>query len=100
MDILFIVSQWPSVRIPHLRALTTARAIENQCFAVLCNSCGTAGKTVYGGTSSIVNPWGETLALAGTGEETVSADCDLSIVKNIRKTINVFRDRRPELYEL
>ena len=100
MDILFIVSQWPSVRIPHLRALTTARAIENQCFAVCCNSCGTAGETVYGGTSSIVNPWGETLALAGETEQTITADCDLSVVQNIRGTINVFRDRRPEIYSL
>ena len=100
MDILFIVSQWPSVRIPHLRALTTARAIENQCFAVCCNSCGTAGETVYGGTSSIVNPWGETLALAGETEQTITAECDLSVVQNIRGTINVFRDRRPEIYSL
>ena len=100
MDVLFIVSQWPSVRIPHLRALTTARAIENQCFAVCCNSCGTAGQTVYGGASSVVDPWGETLALAGAAEQTISAVCDLSIVKNIRETINVFRDRRPELYTL
>jgi omega-amidase len=100
MDVLFIVSQWPRVRIPHLRALTTARAIENQCFAVCCNSCGTAGETVYGGASSIVNPWGETLALAGETEQTITADCDLSVVRNIRETINVFHDRRPEIYSL
>ena len=32
MDVLFVVSQWPAARIPHLRALTVARAIENQMF--------------------------------------------------------------------
>ena len=100
MDMLFVVSQWPRVRIPHLLALTKARAIENQAFVVCCNSCGTAGETVYGGNSSIHDPWGETLALAGDGEETITADCDLTVVKGIRETINVFRDRRPELYHV
>ncbi|MBR2080447.1 MAG: carbon-nitrogen family hydrolase [Oscillospiraceae bacterium] len=100
MDVLFVVSQWPSVRIPHLLALTKARAIENQAFVVCCNSCGQAGETVYGGNSSIHDPWGETLTLAGAKEETITADCDLSVLKNIRETINVFRDRRPELYNV
>lgn len=99
LDMLFVVSQWPRIRIPHLLALSKARAIENQMFVVCCNSCGTAGETVYGGNSSIHDPWGETLALAGSGEEILTADCDLSIVKGIRDSINVFRDRRPELYE-
>lgn len=100
IDMLFVVSQWPKVRIPHLLALTKARAIENQMFVVCCNSCGTAGETVYGGNSSVHDPWGETLALAGSGEEILTADCDLSVVKGIRDSINVFRDRRPEIYEM
>ena len=45
MDMLFVVSQWPRARISHLRALTVARAIENQMFVVCCNSCGDAGDT-------------------------------------------------------
>ena len=100
LDMLFVVSQWPSVRIPHLLALTKARAIENQMFVVCCNSCGVAGSTVYGGNSSIHDPWGETLAQAGYEEEILTADCDLSIVRGIRESINVFRDRRPELYKI
>lgn len=100
VDMLFVVSQWPAIRVPHLRALTTARAIENQMFVVCCNSCGTAGKTVYGGNSAVIEPWGETIALAGTSEEIITADCDLSVVAGIRNSINVFRDRRPELYQL
>ena len=100
LDMLFVVSQWPRVRIPHLLALSKARAIENQMFVVCCNSCGTAGETVYGGNSSVHDPWGETLAQAGSGEEILTADCDLSVVKGIRDSINVFRDRRPELYEM
>ena len=98
LDMLFVVAQWPNARTHHLRSLCIARAIENQMFLVCCNSCGTAGKITHGGNSSVVDPWGETLALAGEGEEIISADCDLQILENIRSTIRVFRDRRPELY--
>lgn len=100
LDMLFVVSQWPKVRTFHLRSLTTARAIENQMFVVCCNSCGTAGETVYGGNSAIIDPWGETLALAGEKEELLTANCDLQILNHIRGSIPVFRDRRPELYNI
>lgn len=100
LDMLFVVSQWPKVRTFHLRSLTTARAIENQMFVVCCNSCGTAGETVYGGNSAIIDPWGETIALAGETEEIIAQNCDMGILENIRATIPVFRDRRPELYNI
>lgn len=99
LDMLFVVSQWPKARTFHLRSLTTARAIENQMFVVCCNSCGAAGKMVYGGNSAIIDPWGTTLVLAGEDEQLISADCDLSILQQIRDSINVFADRRPELYQ-
>ena len=99
LDMLFVVSQWPAVRIPHLLALTKARAIENQMFVVCCNSCGKAGETVYGGNSSVHDPWGETIAKAGDAEETITAECDMDIISGIRSNINVFNDRRPELYK-
>ena len=98
LDMLFVVSQWPKVRTFHLRSLTTARAIENQMFVVCCNSCGVAGETVYGGNSAVIDPWGETIALAGESEEILQCECNLGILDSIRSTIPVFRDRRPELY--
>lgn len=98
LDMLFVVSQWPKERIFHLRSLTTARAIENQVFVVCCNACGNAGETVYGGNSAIIDPWGETLALAGTSEQLLSASCDLTVLNNIRSSIPVLRDRRTDLY--
>lgn len=100
MDVLFIAAQWPAVRLAHLHALVTARAIENQCFAVCCNSCGTAGETVYGGASMVADPWGRTLAMAGAQEALLTADCDRGALRQIRSAIDVFRDRRPELYHL
>lgn len=98
LDVLFLVSQWPTVRLAHLQLLTAARAVENQMFTVCCNSCGTAGETVYAGGSQIVDPWGTILARAEAKEQLLTADLDLSILDNIRNSIHVFRDRRPELY--
>ena len=101
VDMMFMVSQWPLVRVPHLDALTKARAIENQMFMVCCNSAGKAGETVYGGNSSVNDPWGVTIAHAkGQEEEIIIADCDTSILDGIRNSINVFRDRRPEIYNV
>ena len=100
MDMLFVVSQWPAARIGHLRALTVARAIENQAFVVCCNSCGDAGDTHYGGSSAVIDPWGETLALAGKTEQILTAECKLDVLEGIRRSINVFRDRRAELYRV
>ena len=100
LDLLFVVSQWPGVRTAHLRTLTTARAIENQMFVVCCNSCGTAEDTVYGGSSAVIDPWGETIALAGTQEEILMGECSMDTLDKIRSTIPVFRDRRPELYHI
>lgn len=99
-DFLFMVSEWPDIRVPHLKALVTARAIENQMFAVCCNSCGRAGETKYGGNSMIVDPWGETLASAKGEEEIITADCNTDVLSNIRSSINVFADRRADIYKL
>ena len=100
LDMLFVVSQWPKERIFHLSTLNTARAIENQMFVVCCNSCGTAGKTVYGGKSAIIDPWGQTVVAAGEYEEILTGDCDLNTLTYIRNTIPVFRDRKPDLYNI
>jgi len=100
LDVLFVVSQWPKERIFHLQSLTVARAIENQMFVVCCNSCGTANGTVYGGNSAAVDPWGQVIFRGDEEEKILTAELDLNILRDIRKSIHVFRDRRPELYRL
>ncbi len=99
IDLLFVVAQWPAIRRAHWRALTQVRAIENQCFLCSTNSCGVAGATVFGGTSTIYDPWGEPLVTGGSKEMILTADLDFTVLENIRESINVFRDRRPELYQ-
>lgn len=100
VDVMFVVAQWPAIRTPHIDTLTLARAIENQMFLAFTNSVGTAYGTTCGGSSALIDPWGVRLAHAGDKEEIISADFDLSVIKGIRESINVFRDRKPELYKV
>ncbi len=100
VEMLFVVSQWPYQRIEHLKTLSAARAIENQMFVAVCNSCGKADDVVFGGNSRIIDPWGNVLAFAGEKEEIVSADCDFGIINQIRSSINIFNDRKPDLYNI
>ena len=98
LDMLFVVSQWPEARIPHLQTLTAARAIENQVFLVCCNACGMAGDTRFGGNSLILDPLGNPIAQAGETEQILTGVCDLQVLTSIRGSIPVFQDRCPELY--
>ena len=98
VELLFVPAQWPAKRAMHLDTLARARAIENQMFLALCNSA--ASDTGCGGHSAVIDPWGEYLAQAGEGEEIITAEVDFSVIQGIRSSINVFRDRRPELYKV
>ena len=98
MDILFAVAQWPKSRRKQLNCMLRARAIENQCYAVLTNGCGEANEVRFGGGSVIVDPLGETLAIAGGSERIITAELDLSLLGPMRAALPVLLDRRPELY--
>lgn len=95
---LFVVAEWPLSRLSHWRSLLIARAIENQCFIIACNRSGNDPKNEFAGHSMIIDPWGEVIAEAGASEEILSAAIDLDLVKEIRKQIPIFEDRRPDLY--
>ena len=97
-EVLFIPAQWPKKRRGHWETLLAARAIENQFFVAACNSC--ASDTLCGGSSRILDPWGSVLAAADDSERVFSAELDLSALDEIRATINVYRDRRPQLYQI
>ena len=42
----------------------------------------------------------ERIAAAGPSEEIITGDLDFSVIEGIRSSINVYRDRRPELYRV
>lgn len=98
IEVLFVPAQWPAKRRGHWETLLSARAIENQIFVAACNSC--AADTLCGGSSRILDPLGTVLASADGGETVFSATLDLAALGEIRETIHVYRDRRPQLYEI
>ena len=100
VQVLFTASQWPEQRIGQLDILSKARAVENQMYTVLCNSCGIAYDTVFGGCSQIISPLGDVLVKAADKEEIISAELDFELTDSIRSSINVFNDRKPELYNI
>ncbi|MGV3244400.1 carbon-nitrogen family hydrolase [Staphylococcus sp. 11261D007BR] len=97
-EILFYVAQWPKARLNHWRQLLQARAIENDCFVVATNSCGTDHSTEYAGHSMVVDPNGNILAEAGEEETVLTVDIDISNVSKQRQAIPVFDNMRPDVY--
>ena len=97
---------FPHPRLAHWKTLVRARAIENQMFMVGTNQVGSedlgaAGVVTYFGDSTIVDPWGETVAEASEeGEDLLTAAIDLDMADEVRARMSVLRDRRPELYRL
>ena len=100
VDVLFVPAQWPLARKQHWVTLTTARAIENQMYVCAVNGCGWAGETRYGGNSVLISPWGEEIIHLGAEETIGTGEIDLSVIRDIRNSINVFRARKPALYKL
>jgi len=61
-DILLYVANWPDRRSHAWKTLLTARAIENQCYAVGVNRVGNDGNNIYhSGNSLVADPLGELL---------------------------------------
>ena len=98
-DIAFYVAQWPQARLKHWQSLLQARAIENDMYIVGCNACGDDGSTQYAGHSMVVDPNGEILEEVGATEKCITLSLDLDKVKQQRKAIPVFENRRKELYK-
>lgn len=85
-DVILYVANWPVKRRAAWDALLVARAIENQCYVVGANRVGTDRLgCVYDGGSVVVHPYGNIVARAGVGEETVfMADIDMAGLSEYR----------------
>jgi predicted amidohydrolase len=98
-DVFALSSAWPFPRVEHLRALATARAIENQSYVVLSNRVGTDLGVAFCGTSCIIDPYGVVIAAASSDrEELIVADVSADIVRSVRQAMPVLDHRRPEVY--
>ncbi len=97
-EIICVSALWPLERIDHWSLLLKARAVENQLFVIGTNGCGIEGRITWGGNSAIFSPWGETLAAAGTEEQTIVGVLHGGEIEEVRKLIPCFEDRSPEAY--
>ena len=92
---MFIVpAAWPAARVRHWTLLAHARAVEDQCVVIACNTAGTHAGTEMGGHSQVISATGDALAMAGMGEEVLSVEVDMDAVTTWREQFPVLRDRR------
>jgi predicted amidohydrolase len=103
--LILLPAAFPYPRLSHWKVLCRARAIENQLFLVATNRVGTedlegGGEVTFFGSSVIIDPWGETVVEGSDEEELLTATIDLARVEEVRSSMRVFADRRPDLYEL
>jgi predicted amidohydrolase len=79
----------------HFETLMRARAIESFVFMVAACQGGShdSGRETYG-HSMVVNPWGEIIAEAATGEDVLIVDIDFAEVAAARSSLPVLQQRR------
>jgi predicted amidohydrolase len=92
--VFLVPAAWPAARVRHWTLLAHARAVEDQCVVIACNTAGTHAGHEMGGHSQVVSATGEALAMAGTGEQVLSVEVDLGAVADYRERFPVLRDRR------
>ncbi|SFL24116.1 carbon-nitrogen family hydrolase [Geodermatophilus ruber] len=93
-EVFVVPAAWPLARVEHWQLLGRARALENQCFVIQCNTAGTHSGVAMGGNSQVVGPDGAVLARAGVGEEVLSVALDLAELEDFRSSFPVLGDRR------
>ena len=92
----------------YLSTITKCRALENRCYAGVCNMTGESGKYVgvksnHAGGCFIIDPYGKIVAESSTkriGNEMITADLKAEVLEPLRTWENSpYVKRRPELYE-
>ena len=81
-------------RVEHWTLLGRARAVEDQCVVLQCNTAGTHAGHEMGGHSQVVDATGKVLAAAGADEQVLSIEIDTSAVAAWREAFPVLADRR------
>ncbi|MBZ4687901.1 MAG: Nitrilase/cyanide hydratase and apolipoprotein N-acyltransferase [Clostridiales bacterium] len=84
----------------HWELLLRARAVDNQIYVAAASpSRDTAGVYTAWGHSMIVDPWGEVVVEAGSGEEVLVADIESAQIERVRQRLPVYKHLKQELYK-
>lgn len=105
-QIITLPTNWPQGSEKVSEYVVRARALENCCYFMAVNRCGTERGFTFVGRSTIAAPDGSVLAQAGPdAPETITAEIDLLaadvkdvVVRPGEHEFHFWRDRRPELY--
>ncbi len=81
------------------QTIQRSHAIANGCFVASINRVGREGDVSFWGHSFVAGPFGQMLAEAGSGEEILLTEVDLSKIEKQRQIWPFFRDRRIDTYE-
>ncbi len=82
---------------PVHRTLMTARALENQLFAVMVNRCGSGGGLDFAGESMVVKPGGEVQLALGRDAAVACTQLDFSLLDASRRDYDYVAQRRLRL---
>ncbi len=93
-QVFLIPAAWPMARVKAWTLLGQARAIEDQCVVIQCNTAGTHAGHEMGGHSQVVAADGEVLVAAGAEETVLSVDIDVPSISRCRAAFPVLDDRR------
>ena len=100
VNAFLISSAWPFPRVEHFRTLAMARAIENQSYVIVANRVGTDNGVSFCGSSAIIDPYGAIISSASQDrEELVHAELSVDLVNSVRSRMEVFAERRRDLYQ-
>lgn len=92
-DLLLYVANWPEKRNRAWKTLLSARAIENQCYAIGVNRVGEDGKGNYhSGDSMVVDPLGEVLYHKAHEEDIFTVQLEKEKLADTRTKLPFLKD--------
>lgn len=80
------------------KTVMRGHAIANSVWVAAVNRVGKEGEMNFWGGSFVCDPFGKIVAEAGSEEEILMIECDLSLGKKINEAWGFFRNRRPDIY--
>ena len=98
-EVIITTSAWPEARIEHFNLLASARALENTCYHIALSRIGEEEdiiRTVYPGSSRIIDPMGEVIVTAEGKEEVITAILIGEKLDQAREYIPVLKDRKED----
>lgn len=96
--IIFVPANWPDPFMPQWRLATSARALDNQIWVIAANRIGADNKFTYFGRSRVANPYGDSTAECGEGEEVLVTTVDWNAAEKFKEIVDFLKDRQPEAY--